>query len=183
MKKILILGSSSFLLLILLILSPFLMLSGSNGFSSDLDDPKKDNGNQDFIQSAYGFINPLPTIRITNDWQEWSAIKDFDAHPAVDLACSMGDPIKAADDGIVFQAGYGWDSYGAMTIWFRSETDPTITMLYAHMSKVYVAKGDSIKKGQVIAACGMSGIATGTHLHLQVNKQNTIVNPHIYFDF
>lgn len=159
------------------------MLSGSNGFSSDFDDPKKDIGNQDFIQSAYGFINPLPTIRITNDWQEWSAIKEFDAHPAVDLACSMGDPIKAADDGIVFQAGYGWDSYGAMTIWFRSETDPTITMLYAHMSKVYVTKGDSIKKGQVIAACGMSGIATGTHLHLQVNKQNTIVNPHIYFDF
>lgn len=139
---------------------------------------KKRKQQSGVIQSAYDFNNPLPTISITNDWQEWSAIKEFETHPAVDLSCSMGNLIKAADNGVMFQAGYG-----ALSIWFRSETDPTITMLYAHMSKVYVTKGDSIKKGQVIAACGMSGIATGTHLHLQVSKQNKIVNPHIYFDF
>lgn len=183
MKKILIIGSCSFLFLILLVLSPFLMLSGGSGFSFNSDDSNKENSDQDFIQSSYGYINPLDTIRITNDWLEYSAIKEFDAHPAVDLACSLGEPIKAADNGVVFQAGYGWDLYGAMTLWFRSETDPTITMQYAHISKVYVSKGERIKKGQVIAACGMTGIATGTHLHLQVNKQNNIVNPHIYFDF
>lgn len=74
---------------------------------------KKRKQQSGVIQSAYDFNNPLPTISITNDWQEWSAIKKFETHPAVDLSCSMGNLIKAADNGVVFQAGYG-----AMTIWF-----------------------------------------------------------------
>lgn len=159
-----------------------MIFAGGSGNVASTDKPTLNDSDQDLVQSAYGYLNPLDTIRITNDWQEYSAIEDFESHPAVDLACALDDPIKAADDGVVLQAGYGWDKYGAMTIWFRSEKDPMITMLYAHMSKVFVSKGDRIKKGQVIAVCGMTGIATGTHLHLQVNKQGKIVNPHIYFD-
>lgn len=153
----------------------------ASGSSNDDHKGNNNQGNKDYIQSLYGFMNPLPNIRITNDWGEFSAIVDFDNHPAVDLACAEGTSFVSPDNGVVFQSGYGWDRYGAMTIWMRSEKDPNITIMFAHLSATYVHKGDQITKGQVIGACGSTGIVTGPHLHLQVENKGTPVDPNIYF--
>lgn len=177
-KKIIIITSLTFFSVFSVIIAPFFMLSSTGSAHEE-----KIKNDQNFSQSVYGFMNPVENVTITNDWAEYSAIKEYATHPAVDLACATGDPLVAADDGVVYQSGYGWDPYGAMTVWYRSQKDPNITILYAHVSKVNVRSGDQIKKGQVIALCGSTGLSTASHLHMQVNYEGKPVNPHKYFGF
>lgn len=175
-KKIIIIFLVVILLIILIPAS--IVIAAVGGVSASEDSIM---GDRNYIQSTYGLMNPLEVITITNDWQQFSAIEEYEKHPAVDLACSTGEPLAAAGEGTVIQAGYGWDPYGAMTLQFRLEKNPMIVILYAHVSKVYVKAGDQVKKGQVVAACGSTGISTGSHLHLQVNKSGQPVDPNIYF--
>jgi hypothetical protein len=53
----------------------------------------------------------------------------------------------------------------------------SVVTLYAHLLKSYVRVGEPVKQGQVIAAVGMSGLATGPHLHFEVIDQGTSVDP------
>lgn len=168
-----------FVVVLLVILIPASIVLAAVGGVSASD--SSGMGDKNYIQSVYGLMNPLESIHITNDWQQFSAIGEYEKHPAVDIACSTGDPLAAAGEGTVIQSGYGWDPYGAMTVQFRLEKNPMIVILYAHVSKVHVKAGDRIEKGQVIAACGNTGISTGSHLHLQVNKSGKPVDPNIYF--
>jgi murein DD-endopeptidase MepM/ murein hydrolase activator NlpD len=55
-----------------------------------------------------------------------------------------------------------------------------IQTLYGHTSKVYVKVGQSIKKGQKIAAIGSTGRSTGPHVHFEVRKNGKAVNPMSY---
>jgi murein DD-endopeptidase MepM/ murein hydrolase activator NlpD len=52
--------------------------------------------------------------------------------------------------------------------------------VYAHMSKIYVKKGDKVTAGQVIGACGHTGVATGNHVHFEIKINGTAVNPAPY---
>lgn len=176
MIKKIVLSFFSFIMIILLIIMVPVMAITGGGASQDLT-----TENKDYLQSEYGFMNPLDKITITNDWGEFSAITNYDTHPAVDMACSVGDELVSATDATVIQAGFGWDPYGAMTLLFRPEKNPQMIIQYAHISKVLVKQGDIIKKGQVIAECGSTGISSGPHLHLQVDKAGKPVDPNLYF--
>lgn len=177
LKKAIIISVAFFMCCFTVIAMPFFAFMSTSSSHGD-----KIENDKDYTQSVYGFMNPMETIRITNDWQGFSAIEQYEKHPAVDIACATGDPLVAIGEGTVFQAGKGWDTGGAITIWFRSEKDPNITIMYAHMSSVSVKTGDKIRKGQVIASCGSTGISTGSHLHLQIERQGNPVNPHNYLD-
>jgi len=55
-----------------------------------------------------------------------------------------------------------------------------ITSIYAHLSRMYVNKGDKVSFGQVIGEEGQTGWATGPHLHFQIDVWGIPVNPRVY---
>ena len=94
-------------------------------------------------------------------------------HTGIDLAAPSGTPIKAAAGGEVVFAGW-WGGYGNVVI---IDHGGGISTLYGHCSAIYVRKGQSVSQGEVIAAVGSTGLATGPHLHFEVRKNGKPVDP------
>lgn len=96
-------------------------------------------------------------------------------HPAIDISNLSGGPIGASDSGTVVVAGWP-DSYGYGN---RVEIDHGngYRTLYAHLSAIYVSAGQKVSKGEVIGAMGSTGRASGVHLHFEVRKDGTALNP------
>ena len=97
-------------------------------------------------------------------------------HAGLDFAASYGSTIRAADSGTVIFAGW-YAGYGKAVIISHSKG---ITTLYGHTSELYVSEGQSVQKGQAIAAVGSTGFSTGPHLHFEVRRDGTPVDPANY---
>ncbi|BCL37743.1 hypothetical protein NSMS1_41900 [Nostoc sp. MS1] len=97
-------------------------------------------------------------------------------HAGLDFAASYGSTIRAADSGTVIMAGW-YGGYGKAVI---IDHGNGITTLYGHTSQLYVSEGQSVQKGQAIAAVGSTGLSTGPHLHFEVRRNGTPVNPADY---
>jgi murein DD-endopeptidase MepM/ murein hydrolase activator NlpD len=85
-------------------------------------------------------------------------------HNGVDFIAEFGTPIFAAESGEVHLAGY-LSGYGMVVV---IEHGNGLSTLYAHCSKIHVAKGDRVFKGMLIAAVGSTGTSTSPHLHFEV---------------
>lgn len=94
-------------------------------------------------------------------------------HTGIDIANSHGTPIQAADGGEVIFSGW-WDGYGKAVI---IDHGKGISTVYGHMSRLYMQKGQTVMKGQVIGLLGSTGYSTGPHLHFEVRKNGTPMNP------
>lgn len=97
-------------------------------------------------------------------------------YDAVDLAAPKGTPIYAAAAGTVIVAKHnsGWNGgYGNYVVIAHDNGTQT---LYAHATKVLVDQGDTVYQGQEIALVGMTGEATGPHLHIEVRGAH---NPYL----
>ncbi|MCL2025682.1 MAG: M23 family metallopeptidase [Leptospirales bacterium] len=94
-------------------------------------------------------------------------------HGGIDISVKEGTPIKAAKAGSVIFSGWK-DGYGN-TVIMRHE-DGYITV-YAHNLKATVEEGASVKQGQVIALSGQTGAVTGPHLHFEIRKYLTVLDP------
>ena len=100
-------------------------------------------------------------------------VRDF--HTGVDIGAVHGSNICAAESGTVILANYGWNGgYGNYIILNHGNG---ITTRYAHASQLYVAAGQTVSKGQVIAAVGTTGNSTGPHLHFEVRINGSHTNP------
>jgi murein DD-endopeptidase MepM/ murein hydrolase activator NlpD len=90
----------------------------------------------------------------------------WSGHHAIDIAAAMGTPVIAAASGKVVMAG--WRSYtgGGNVIWVQDGAKLYTT--YNHLSSWSVKVGQTIRAGQVIGRVGMTGVATGPHLHFEV---------------
>lgn len=97
-------------------------------------------------------------------------------HDGVDWSMPIGSPILAADGGTVVSAGYD-GAYGYSILINHGNGLKT---RYAHNSKLLVSVGDKVYKGQKIANSGNSGRTTGPHLHFEVIKNGSVVNPMKY---
>lgn len=94
-------------------------------------------------------------------------------HSGIDIGVGTGTPVHAADAGIVVSAG--WISgYGYAVI---IDHGGGISTLYAHNSSLLVHAGQSVAKGQVVARSGATGNVTGPHIHFEVRRNGTPVNP------
>ena len=98
------------------------------------------------------------------------------AHSGLDIGAPKGTPIKAAASGTVIFSGYS-GGYGNVV---KISHGNGIVTYYAHCSKLYVEKGDKVSAGDKIAAVGSTGRSTGNHLHFEVVKNGTSVNPQHY---
>lgn len=94
-------------------------------------------------------------------------------HTGVDISTPMGATIVAATDGTVQSAG-GMGGYGNAVI---IDHGGGIATLYAHNSQLLVKAGQKVSRGQVIAKAGSTGYSTGPHLHFEVRKNGTYINP------
>lgn len=96
------------------------------------------------------------------------------SNDGINVAVPEGTPVKAAEDGVVAYAGNELKGYGNLVLVRHSNGYVTA---YAHASDVLVKRGDSIKRGQVIAKSGQSGEAGSPQLHFEIRKGSTPVDP------
>jgi murein DD-endopeptidase MepM/ murein hydrolase activator NlpD len=94
-------------------------------------------------------------------------------HSGIDFAGSYGSPIRAADSGTVIFAGW-YGGYGRAVI---IDHGKGITTLYGHASELFVSEGQSVQRGHQVAAVGSSGLSTGPHLHFEVRRDGTPIDP------
>ena len=92
----------------------------------------------------------------------------------INLAVPEGTPIKAADDGVVAYAGNELKGYGNLVLIRHSNG---YVSAYAHAKELLVKRGDTIKRGQVIAHAGQTGNVTSPQLHFEIRKGSTPVDP------
>ena len=97
-------------------------------------------------------------------------------HDGVDIASNMGSPILAVGDGVVSHSG-DKAGYGLLV---EITHESGLTTRYAHTRAILVRVGDRVQKGQAIAQIGTSGRSTGPHLHFEVVRNGTPVNPMRY---
>ncbi|MEA5622999.1 murein hydrolase activator EnvC family protein [Nostoc sp. UHCC 0251] len=97
-------------------------------------------------------------------------------HAGLDFAAGYGSTIRAADSGTVIFAGW-YGGYGRAVIINHGNG---ITTLYGHTSELYVSDGQAVERGQAIAAVGSTGLSTGPHLHFEVRRNGTPVDPGNY---
>lgn len=100
----------------------------------------------------------------------------YKLHTGDDLAASYGTPFHAARNGTVLYAGWK-RGYGNTIIIDHGDGFST---LYGHASKLAVSSGQQVRAGQYIGNVGSTGYSTGPHLHFEVRKNGTPVNPMPY---
>lgn len=133
------------------------------------------------------FSWPLSSHVLTAGWY----YSDGSLHRAIDFEASVGTPVFAAEDGIVTSAYHwngkvtSWDSnsYGNyVIIEHRDYKNKPLRTLYAHLDRMIVRVGDTVKEGSIIGYSGATGNVTGPHLHFEVRYNGIRVNPLNWLD-
>ncbi|WP_414714909.1 peptidoglycan DD-metalloendopeptidase family protein [Sporomusa sp.] len=96
-----------------------------------------------------------------------------DWHPGIDIANDTGTPIVATADGVVASSSW-YGGYGKMV---EIDHGNGIVTIYGHNSQLLVTPGQHVKKGEIIAYMGNTGISTGSHCHYEIRVNGTAVNP------
>ena len=99
-------------------------------------------------------------------------------HKGLDIALPSGSDVKATSAGTVIFSGQK-SGYGNCIIISHGNG---LATLYGHLSQLVAKTNDKVKVGQVIAKSGNSGRSTGPHLHYEVHKNNTPVNPKLFMN-
>lgn len=97
-------------------------------------------------------------------------------HAGVDISAATGTPVKAAADAIVHSAEWT-GNYGRLVVLDHGNGFQTY---YAHLSRFDVVPGQWVRRGEIVGRAGSSGRATAPHLHYEVRRAGTAVNPHPY---
>ena len=132
-----------------------------------------------FLARRY-LLESLSTVLPLNDGRVVSRFgyriaphtQKYSLHKGLDIAAPKGTPVRATESGIVIYAdhapGYGMlvsinHGYGVIT-------------QYAHNSRIFVEKGQRIRRGEVIASVGNTGHSTGPHLHYEIHLNGEAIN-------
>ena len=94
-------------------------------------------------------------------------------HTGIDIANKLNTQIVSATDGIILKTEKMNKYYGNN---IEIEKDGVI-FKYAHLNKINVKKGDSIKQGDIIGLMGSTGMSTGSHLHFEIKINNRTIDP------
>lgn len=128
-----------------------------------------------FSSVAIPSRNPLGVDRVSSTYgmRNHPILGGRRAHKGVDLAAPVGTPIYATADGTVSRASW-FSGYG---LYIAVEHGGEMQTRYAHLSRLNVADGQRVRKGDVIGYVGSTGNSTGPHLHYEVRISGEAVNP------
>jgi murein DD-endopeptidase MepM/ murein hydrolase activator NlpD len=122
---------------------------------------------------------PIPgTIRITElfGMRHDPINGTWEMHNGIDMGCPMSTTLRAPADGVVEYEGR-FSGYGNMLM---LQCGQHMTLLFGHLKSFIAKKGQSVKRGQVIALTDNTGWSTGPHLHFEVRIDGTPKNPMLY---
>lgn len=106
-------------------------------------------------------------------------------HQGLDIAAPYGAPVYAMQDGIVLKSGRQGGLGLAVTIdhyYVDLPAIPRVQTMYGHCSALWVQAGQYVRRGQIIAYVGSTGISTGPHLHFQVMYKGKAIDPIDYLE-
>ena len=118
---------------------------------------------------------------ITSGWgRRWHPIlKTMRMHYGTDFDGDRGSPVWAAHQGVVETATYMKD-FGRVVVLNHGDGFST---LYAHLNKIRVKYGETVRQGQRIGDVGSSGLSTGPHLHFEIRVDHVLRNPRKYLPY
>jgi murein DD-endopeptidase MepM/ murein hydrolase activator NlpD len=119
--------------------------------------------------------SPLEFSRISSGFSMrfHPILKKWRAHLGVDYAATTGTPVRSVGDGVVDFAGVQNGFGNVIMVKHRGNQ----TTVYAHLSRIFVKRGQSVDQGQKIGAVGSSGWATGPHLHFEFRVNGAHKDP------
>jgi murein DD-endopeptidase MepM/ murein hydrolase activator NlpD len=135
------------------------------------------------INKQRNLLARTPTIRPTEGWltsrfgyRKSPFTGRRELHKGLDISNRKGTPILATADGVVTYAS----KKGLYGLTMVIDHGHGLQTRYAHLNKALKKKGESVKRGDVIAQMGSSGRSTGPHLHYEVRLNGVPVNPSKY---
>lgn len=120
---------------------------------------------------------PLDSVRITQYFGTTAfsgRLYASGTHDGIDLAASVGTPVRAALAGTVYEINEGAAPNCQYGKWVLIKHANGLATLYAHLSSIGVSSGQSVSTGQTIGYAGMTGYATGPHLHFTVYQAGAV---------
>jgi len=142
-----------------------------------LDQIHTDAKLKNFILQTIPNGSPIPFKGVTGKfgWRIHPILNKREYHTGIDLKASMKTAVVAPADGVVEYAGeHKKSGYGILLIIDHNYGFKT---MYGHLYKCTVKAGDFVKKGDIIAYTGNSGLSTGPHLHYEVRFIQIALNP------
>lgn len=129
------------------------------------------------VMLGFDYCNPVRGV-ISSDfgYRDHPTEGEERFHYGVDLAAESGVEVGSFADGTVTAVGES-STYGKYCMVAH---EGGFTTLYAHCSRITVSSGAAVKRGQQIAAVGETGMATGPHLHFELHRNGTYLNPVYY---
>jgi len=133
-----------------------------------------------FLEKQKNILASTPSIWPTKGWlssrfgyriSPFTDEREF--HKGIDISTRLNTPVIAPADGIVTRVGRN-GGFGRMVI---IEHGYGLVTKYAHLEKIMVKKGQTVKRGDKIGLVGNTGRSTGPHLHYEVHLNNVAVNP------
>lgn len=124
------------------------------------------SGTTSFKISPFDYVNPVENGLISQKFSSY--------HRGLDIATTLGSPIKPIGSGVVEFAGFTRDGKGNVVIIDHGDGLKTV---YAHMGKIEVGSGNMVGSNMEIGTVGITGRTTGPHLHLEVYDRDVAINP------
>ncbi|MGM0113346.1 glucosaminidase domain-containing protein [Enterococcus sp. DIV0187] len=137
-----------------------------NGLIETYDLTTYDKEIQGAPVSAAGYIVPLNHYTISSPYGN----RGSEFHRGLDMAANQGEAIHASKKGTVTKAEYHYSWGNVVAI----EHEDGMTTLYAHQQQYIVQPGDQVEQGQIIGYVGSTGNSTGSHLHFELCKDNSL---------
>lgn len=119
--------------------------------------------------------SPLPCTPISSEFgpRAHPILNITRLHAGADIGASTGEPVEAAADGIVLIAA-ARGGYGNTVVIAHGSSLGTV---YAHNSELLVQPGQQVRRGDVVALAGSTGLSTGPHVHFETRLKGVPVNP------
>jgi murein DD-endopeptidase MepM/ murein hydrolase activator NlpD len=119
--------------------------------------------------------SPVNGFRLTSDYgmRTHPVLGSRRSHKGIDMASAVGTPVHAPADGVISRAEW-FSSYG---LYIQLEHGGDLETRYGHLSRLNVAAGQLVRKGDVFGYVGSTGRSTGPHLHYEVRVAGVAVNP------
>lgn len=147
--------------------------------SKSYDELLKEVKNKNKLLASIPAIQPISNKRLKAfasgfGYRIHPIYKTSKMHTGMDFTAAIGTPIYATGDGYVSVSESGGRGYGNHVVLNHGYGYQT---LYAHMSRMKVRRGQSVKRGEIIGYVGNTGTSTAPHLHYEVRKGGRPINP------